>query len=123
MKNTDDYVEKTIELRAPRGRVWRAISNAQDFGTWFGLGEPLTLQGDFVSGARIMAKWAGREALEWFFTIEVVEPERLLAFRWLPYEIPEGDDPAKHPTTRIAMRLDETAGGTRRTIVESGFAA
>ena len=49
MKNTDDSVEKTIELRAPRARVWRAISNAQDFGTWFGLGEPLDVVFDGVS--------------------------------------------------------------------------
>jgi uncharacterized protein YndB with AHSA1/START domain len=123
MTNDTDRVEKMIELRAPRSRVWRAISNAQEFGTWFGLGEPLKLAGDFVPGARIMAQWAGRPALEWFFTIEAVEPERLLSFRWVPYEIAKGDDPAKHPTTRIEMRLDDTAIGTRLTIIESGFAA
>lgn len=122
MTDDRDRVEKTIELRAPRDRVWRAISNAQEFGTWFGVGEPLKLQGDFVPGARIMAQWAGRPSPEWFFTIDVVDPERLLAFRWVPYEIPKGDDPAKHPTTRIEMRLDDTPTGTRLTIVESGFA-
>jgi uncharacterized protein YndB with AHSA1/START domain len=123
MKNTDDSVEKTIELRAPRARVWRAISNAQDFGTWFGLGEPLELEGDFVPGARIMARWAGRKDLELFFMIDTVEPERALTFRWVPYEIAEGDDPARHPMTRIEMRLADTAVGTRLTITESGFAA
>jgi uncharacterized protein YndB with AHSA1/START domain len=122
MTNDNDRVEKTIELRAPRSRVWRAISNAQEFGTWFGVGEPLKLEGDFVPGGRILAQWAGRATPEWFFTIETVEPERLLAFRWLPYEIAKGDDPAKHPTTLIEMRLDDTAIGTRLTIVESGFA-
>ena len=122
MANDIDRVEKTIELRAPRSRVWRAISNAQEFGTWFGVGEPLKLEGEFVPGSRILAQWAGRATPEWFFTIEVVEPERLLAFRWLPYEIAKGDDPAKHPTTLIEMRLDDTAIGTRLTIVESGFA-
>jgi uncharacterized protein YndB with AHSA1/START domain len=116
MKNTDDSVEKTIELRAPRARVWRAISNAQDFGTWFGLGEPLELEGDFVPGARIMARWAGRKDLELFFMIDTVEPERALTFRWVPYEIAEGDDPARHPMTRIEMRLADTAVGTRLTI-------
>lgn len=120
-----DRVEKTIDLRAPRSRVWRAISSPQEFGTWFGLGEPFRLEGEFVPGARITGVWdvGGREVRELFCTIEHVEPERRLSFRWIPYEIPEGDDPAKHPTTRIEFRLDDIDIGTRLTVVESGFAA
>ncbi len=120
-----DRVEKTIDLRAPKSRVWRAIASAREFGTWFGLGEPLHLEGDFVPGARIVGVWnvGGREVRELFCTVEQVEPERALSFRWVPYEIPEGDDPAKHPTTRIEFRLDEIDTGTRLTIIESGFAA
>ena len=30
-----DRIEKHIELRAPRSRVWRAIADAQQFATWF----------------------------------------------------------------------------------------
>ncbi len=33
---TTDRIEKVI-LRAPRSRVWRAIANAEEFGTWFGV--------------------------------------------------------------------------------------
>jgi uncharacterized protein YndB with AHSA1/START domain len=119
----NDQVEKTIELRASRSRVWRAISNAKDFGTWFGLGEPLVLEGDFVPGAKIMGRWGtgAAEVRELFCTIETIEPEHRLAFRWLPYEIPPGDDPAKHPTTLIEFRLEDIDGGTRLSVVESGF--
>jgi len=90
----NDRVEKTIELKAPRSRVWRAISNGKDFGTWFGLGSPLELVGDFVPGAVISGTWTvdGREVNEPFCTIEKVEPERLLAFIWVPYELAPGDD-------------------------------
>jgi uncharacterized protein YndB with AHSA1/START domain len=125
MTDTADRVERTIELRAPRARVWRAISSAKEFGTWFGLGEPLHLEGAFVPGATIMGRWqvGDREVRELFCTIEAVEPERALAFRWVPYELAEGDDPARHPTTRIELRLDDTDTGTRITVVESGFAA
>jgi len=123
MDNDNDRVEKTIELRAPRSRVWRAISNGKDFGTWFGVGEPLVLEGDFVPGARITGVWGTGAAMEreLFCTIETVEPERRLAFRWLPYEIPKGDDPSKHPTTHIEFRLEDIEIGTRLTVVESGF--
>ncbi len=30
-----DRIEKKIVLRAPRERVWRALTNADEFGTWF----------------------------------------------------------------------------------------
>jgi uncharacterized protein YndB with AHSA1/START domain len=119
-----DRVEKTIELRAPRSRVWRAISNGKDFGAWFGLGTPLTLVGDFVPGAQISGQWTvdGRAVNEHFCTIEKVEPERLLAFSWVPYELSPGDDHTKHPVTHVEFRLEDTADGTRLTVVESGFA-
>jgi uncharacterized protein YndB with AHSA1/START domain len=119
-----DRVEKTIELRAPRSRVWRAISNGKDFGAWFGLGTPLTLVGDFVPGARISGEWTtgGTCVREHFCTIEKVEPERLLAFNWVPYELSPGEDHAKHPTTHVEFRLEDIPGGTRLTVVESGFA-
>ena len=30
-----DKIEKQIELRAPVERVWRALTNHQEFGEWF----------------------------------------------------------------------------------------
>ena len=32
---TTDRIEKRIFLRASRERVWRAISDSREFGTWF----------------------------------------------------------------------------------------
>ena len=32
---TTDRIEKKITLRAPRSRVWRAISRSEEFGAWF----------------------------------------------------------------------------------------
>ena len=34
---TTDRIEKRFEVRAPRARVWRAISDATEFGAWFGM--------------------------------------------------------------------------------------
>ena len=108
MADDHDRVERSIELRAPRSRVWRAISNAKDFGTWFGMGEPLELQGDFVPGARIVmaGKLGGAPVSGLFCVIEKVEPETYLAFRWVPYEIPDGEDPAKHVRVRAMLDSD-----------------
>jgi uncharacterized protein YndB with AHSA1/START domain len=33
---TDDRIEKEVFLRARLDRVWRAISDADEFGRWFG---------------------------------------------------------------------------------------
>ena len=120
-----DRFERTIEVRAPRARVWQAISNARDFAAWFGLGAGLELRGELAPGAEIVGVWDvdGRPVEELFFTVEAVEPGRRLAFRWVPYEVPAGEDPRRHPTTRIELTLEDTADGTRLTVVEAGFAA
>jgi uncharacterized protein YndB with AHSA1/START domain len=119
-----DRVEKTIEIRAPRSRVWRALANGKEFGAWFGLGEPLELVGDFVPGAKIDGAWVvdGKEVREHFFTIETIVPERTLSFFWVPYEVAPGADHDKEHKTRIEFQLEDIANGTRLTVVESGFA-
>jgi len=43
-----DKIEKRVTLRAPVSRVWRANTDAQEFGRWFGF----TLEGAFVRQER-----------------------------------------------------------------------
>ena len=33
---TPDRIEKKVLLRAPRAKVWRALSDSAEFGLWFG---------------------------------------------------------------------------------------
>jgi hypothetical protein len=49
-----DRIEKKILLRAPLERVWSAISDAEQFGKWFGV----ALDGPFVAGERLTGKIA-----------------------------------------------------------------
>jgi uncharacterized protein YndB with AHSA1/START domain len=114
-----DRIEKTIVLRAPRSRVWRAIANAEEFGAWFGV----KLEGAFAPGARVQGRITtpGYEHLTMDITIEQVDPERLFSYRWHPYAIDPGMDYSGEPTTLVEFRLDEVAGGTRLTVIESGF--
>ena len=37
MNTSTDRIERKILLKAPRSRVWRALSNAEEFGEWFGV--------------------------------------------------------------------------------------
>src|ERR1700735_3501688 len=125
-----DRIEKEILLRAPRKRVWRALSDSTEFGCWFGM----KFDGPFVPGARMrgvivpttvnaeVAK-AQKEyegmALE--ITIEQMEPERLFSFRWHPHAIERGVDYSAEPTTLVVFAMEQVAGGVMLTISESGF--
>jgi uncharacterized protein YndB with AHSA1/START domain len=114
-----DRIEKKIVLKAPRSRVWRAISNAEEFGTWFGA----KLQGAvFAPAARVKGPITipGYEAWNLELTIERMEPEHLFSYRWHPYADPSLDL-TDAPTTLVEYRLEEVPGGTELTVVESGF--
>jgi uncharacterized protein YndB with AHSA1/START domain len=114
-----DRIEKTLVLRAPRSRVWRAVANSEEFGTWFGV----KLQGRFAPGARVQGQVTipGYEHVTMDVTIEQVDPERLFSYRWHPAAIDPGVDYSGEPTTLVEFHLEEVAGGTRLTVIESGF--
>ena len=117
--SNSDRIEKQLVLHAPRSRVWRAISNAEEFGTWF----RLKLEGAFVAGSTVRGKltYPGYEHLTVEMDIVQIDPERYFAYRWHPYAIDPTIDYTSEPTTLVEFLLKETEGGTHLTIVESGF--
>ncbi len=117
--SSTDRIEKRVVLRAPRARVWRAITNADEFGTWF----RIKLDGAFTAGRAVRGKITipGYEHLTVDMLVERIEPERYFAYRWHPYPIDPKVDYSAEPTTLVEFTLEETEGGTAVTIVESGF--
>lgn len=123
MNNTSDTnsIERSIVINAPRERVWRALSNAEEFGTWFGA----NLQGQtFTPGQRARGKITicGHEHAWFDVVVEHIKPQDLFSFRWHPYAI----DPAEHYTkeepTLVTFTLKDAPGNvTLLTVVESGF--
>jgi len=118
--SSTDRIEKQIVLRAPRARVWRAIASGEELGAWFGV---KGLKGWFEPGQRVRGQIAneGYEHLTLELTVEKVEQERLLSWRWHPHAVEPAVDYSQEPTTLVEFRLDEVEGGTRLTLVESGF--
>lgn len=114
-----DRIEKSVLLRAPRSRVWRAIADAGEFGRWFGV----RLEGPFAPGAAVRGRitYPGYQHLTMEVVVERMEPERLLAYRWHPNAVDPNADYSSEPTTLVEFRLEDAEGGTRLTIVESGF--
>ena len=113
-----DRIEQRLVLRAPRARVWRAIANAEEFGTWFGM----KFDGAFTEGKPvrgIITFKAADHTLE--MLVERIDPERYFSYRWHPYAVDPRADYSAEPTTLVEFNLEEVDGGTAVTIVESGF--
>jgi uncharacterized protein YndB with AHSA1/START domain len=116
-----DRIEKSIELRAPVERVWRALTDAAEFGAWF----RVKLEGPFVPGelSRGRITYPGYEHVVWEARIVKMESPRLFSFTWHPNAVDPDVDYSREPPTLVEFRLEPTANGTRLDIVESGFDA
>ena len=110
-----DRIEKEVFLRAPRSRVWRALVDRTEFGAWFRVALP---PGNFTAGESVTGQimYPGYEHL--VMDVEVVEvtPEERLSFRWVA-----SIDDSTETKTLVTFTLEDASGGTRLTLVESGF--
>lgn len=114
-----DRIEKHMVLRTPRARVWRALTIAEQFGAWF----RVKLEGEFAAGETIRGRLVipGYEHVTLEMLVERIEPEHYFSYRWHPYAVDPKADYSAEPTTLVEFRLEEHAGGTALTIIESGF--
>jgi uncharacterized protein YndB with AHSA1/START domain len=134
-------IEKHVVLKASIERVWRAITDAEEFGRWFGI----SLEGRFVVGEEItgtfsksfdeqaimehqrslgvpvsgIRRFTGGGLI--FCKVERIEPESYFSFRWIPYGIDVDVNPNDEPTTLVEFQLAPAPEGTLLTITESGF--
>src|SRR5579863_307265 len=125
-----DRIERKILLRAPRKRVWRALTDFKEFGTWFGVKfESPFRTGSVTRGAivgtsvdakvaKMQTQYAG---LKLELTVEAMEPERLFSFRWHPNAHDPAIDYSTEPTTLVEFVLEDVADGVMLTVTESGF--
>jgi uncharacterized protein YndB with AHSA1/START domain len=132
MKSDTDRIEKSVLLRASPDRVWQAITDAKQFGTWFGVEfEEAFAPGAYIKGkivptkvdhevAKMQDPFSGAEC---DVMVERMEPMSLFSFRWHPGAPEPGTDLSKEPTTLVTFELKEHPEGTMLTITESGFDA
>jgi len=130
MTTDTDRIQKKILLRAPLARVWRAITDSAELGSWFGM----RLDGPFAAGKAMRATIAPTtvdpeiaamqkpmEGLPFELTVDRIEPQRLFSFRWHPHAIDPTEDVSAEEPTLVVFELEETAGGVLLTVTESGF--
>ena len=120
MNSSTDRIERKVLIKAPRARVWRALSDAGEFGDWFGV----NFKGKtFVAGKHVQGKitYPGYEHLTMDVLIERIVPEQLLSWRWHPAAIDPKVDYSQEPTTLVEFELRDVEGDTMLTVVESGL--
>jgi uncharacterized protein YndB with AHSA1/START domain len=121
MSSDTDRIECSTLINAPRARVWELLSNAEQFGTWFGA----NLKGQaFVPGQRARGNitYPGYEHIMFDVLVERVEPQQLLAYRWHPYAVDPAVDYTQEEPTLVTFTLaDAPDNATLLKVVESGF--
>lgn len=116
---SQDSIEKSIELKAPVARVWRALTDHREFGQWFRVSVSEPFRVGAVSRGHMT--YPGYEHYKWEATVTAMETERLFAFTWHPYAVDLKKDYSQEPPTLVEFRLQATATGTLLTVRESGF--
>ncbi|HEY6985888.1 MAG TPA: SRPBCC family protein [Rhodanobacteraceae bacterium] len=116
-----DRIERSVVINAPRARVWRALTNAEEFGVWFGV----NLKGQaFAAGQRTRGQilFKGYEHLFFDVVVDRLEPPNLMSYRWHPYAHDPNVDYSKEEPTLVTFTLKDAPGnGTLLTVVETGF--
>ena len=107
-----DRIERTVEIAHPPAKVWAALTTAEGLSSWFG--QQVTI--DLRPGGPAQMKWdSGHTAL---MRVERVEEPTVFGYTWHIEDMPE-DDPRR---TYVEFTLEPADGGTRLTVVETGFA-
>jgi len=110
-------VRRTIRIAAPVDKVWRAVTEPEHISRWFG---QTVLDGAGVGATGTMT-FEGYGVIP--LRVEAIDAPRSVSYRW-------GNDDAadRRPdvldeatATVFTFTLDEVAGGTELTVVETGF--
>jgi uncharacterized protein YndB with AHSA1/START domain len=119
MEKIPNRIEKQIELRAPRSRVWKALTTAAEFGAWFGV----ELSGELRPKEKISGRltYPGYEHMTLEMTVEKIEAEHTFSYRWIPYAVDPKIDYSGEEPTLVEFTLRETPAGTLLQVVETGF--
>ena len=118
MSSTNE-IRKHLLIKAPQARVWRAITDADQFGAWF----HVKLESGFVVGQPTSGQitYQGWEHVRFTLHTEALEPETRFAYRWHPYAVDMKKDYSAEPMTLVEFLLEAQDGGTLVTVIESGF--
>ena len=112
-------IDRTIEINAPRERVWRALTNPHELSAWF----QVKIEGDIAPEADVWMTSThvgyGGQRFRVRFR-EMTPPERFV-WEWHPGEVDPNVNYAREPRTTVTFTLEPSARGTRLSVSETGF--
>jgi uncharacterized protein YndB with AHSA1/START domain len=115
----EDFIERSVELKAPLSKVWSALTDYRQFGQWFHVKIDKPFEVGKTSSGDIT--YPGYSHVKWNAFIKKLEPKHLFAFTWHPYAVQTNKDYSKESPTLVEFELEESPEGTVLTVTESGF--
>jgi uncharacterized protein YndB with AHSA1/START domain len=116
-----NQIQRSTLIRAPRSRVWRALTDIGEFCRWF---SAETEEPAFRPGAHIKLRSTHPGPyykMEFAVDVEEMIPEQTFSWRWHPGTRDPGEDLSGEPPTLVTFTLEDADGGTRITVTETGF--
>jgi uncharacterized protein YndB with AHSA1/START domain len=114
-----DRIQKSIELKAPVSRVWRALTDSREFGEWFRVKFDAPFQVGEESHGQITQP--GFDNVPFRLVVQAIDPEQYFAFTWHPYAVDVAVDYTRETPTLVEFHLEKTPTGTVLCVTESGF--
>jgi uncharacterized protein YndB with AHSA1/START domain len=102
----DECVRREIVFPEPREDVWRALTDPERLEEWFASEVELEVR----PGGAGTFRWGDGSVRH--ATVEEVDPERRLGFRWRDAE-------GEEPETLVELTLEDDADGTRLVVTET----
>jgi uncharacterized protein YndB with AHSA1/START domain len=110
-------IDRTIEIKAPPERVWRALTNAKELSTWF----QVKIEGEIAEGNEVWMESLHKEGIRFrVLFVELTRPTRF-AWQWHPGAVDPNVDYSGEPRTTVTFTLEPSGTGTRLTLAETGF--
>jgi uncharacterized protein YndB with AHSA1/START domain len=113
-----DTITREITVKAPKERVYKAITDPKQIITWF----PDTIEGTLEVGQRPVFTFT-EEKHQTSIYVEAAEPFEYFAYRWVPGGVGTVGDVLEVPNTLVEFHIEELENGTKVTLKESGFSS
>jgi uncharacterized protein YndB with AHSA1/START domain len=112
-------IDRSIDIKAPPERVWRALTNVAELSSWF----QVAIEGDIAPGSEVwmMSVHAHRAGQRFRVRFLEMTPPARFVWEWHPGEVDANIDYSREPRTIVTFTLEPTAEGTRLSVTESGF--
>jgi uncharacterized protein YndB with AHSA1/START domain len=112
-------IVKRIDIAAPVARVWRALTDYQQFSQWF----LVNIEGPFIPGEKVGGQltFPGKEHVRMEVVVQALQPTTYFAYTWHPYAIDPNIDYSGETPTLVEFHLEATPTGTLLVVTESGF--